>query len=124
MRPRGGSARAPNGRIAAAPPRSAMNSRRLTIFSDLTIHLDCCVTENSGQRRIIEKRFPGERLAVGLVELSILEELADRPEVLAKECRIRQLINVLIRHPQVKFPGGEKCRQDCRLEITDIVRPF
>jgi hypothetical protein len=40
---------------------------------------------NSRQLHFIEKWFPGKRLTVGLVKMSILQELADTSEVFTKE---------------------------------------
>src|SRR5882724_4359057 len=78
---------------------------------------------NSRQLRFIEKWFPGERLTVGIVKMSFLQKLAYTSEIFTKERRIRQLVHVLVRCPQTKFPGRDKCRQDCRFKIMHIVRP-
>src|SRR5271166_4073686 len=74
--------------------------------------LDRC--GNSRQLHFIEKRLPGERLTGGLVKMSVLQKRTDTSEVFTQERRIRQLVDVLIRYPQIEFPGGDKYRQDCR----------
>src|SRR5688572_11563176 len=75
-------------------------------------------------RRLVEKRLPRLRLLPRLVEIAILQMLADASKIFAKECRVRQLECALARRPQIKIPGGGEHRQHRGLEIMHAVRPL